>query len=127
MKTGRLRWLLIALPLVSLWILLDRPRQHPGHSAEWLDAGGIPVRAVRSGQGDTTLLLLHGYGESLTTWRAVFDPLSVHARVVVGRPIRPAWECPLQHRRAWCWLPQAPSSDPRAHAGVPPQVSAGSS
>jgi pimeloyl-ACP methyl ester carboxylesterase len=40
------------------------------------------VRAVRAGQGDTTILLIHGFGESLTTWRAVFDPLAARAKVV---------------------------------------------
>ena len=40
------------------------------------------MRAVRAGAGDTTILLLHGFGESLTTWRAVFDPLAERHRVV---------------------------------------------
>ena len=75
------RW--IALPLLAgLWILLDRPQARPQHRAEWLDAGGTLVRAVRAGQGDTTILLIHGFGESLTTWRAVFDPLAARAKVV---------------------------------------------
>lgn len=75
-------WLLIGPLLVLLWALLDRPRPKPLHQAEWLDAGGVLVRTVRAGAGDTTLLLLHGYGESLTTWRAVFDPLAARAKVV---------------------------------------------
>ena len=75
------RW--IALPLLAgLLVLLDRPPPRPLHRAEWLDAGGTMVRAVRAGQGDTTILLIHGFGESLTTWRAVFDPLSARAKVV---------------------------------------------
>lgn len=76
------RWW-IALPLLgALWIMLDHPRPRPRHQAEWLDAGGTPVRTIRAGQGDTTLVLLHGFGESLTTWRAVFDPLAARTRVV---------------------------------------------
>jgi pimeloyl-ACP methyl ester carboxylesterase len=82
MKFRVLRWWLIAPLLAFLWAMLDRPRPKPKHAAEWLDAGGILVRTVRAGAGDTTLLLLHGYGESLTTWRAVFDPLASTARVV---------------------------------------------
>jgi pimeloyl-ACP methyl ester carboxylesterase len=74
-------WLLAPL-LVVLWILLDHPRPRPTHHAEWLDAGGVSVRTVRAGEGDTTLLLLHGYGESLTTWRAVFDRLARNGRVI---------------------------------------------
>ena len=73
----------IVLPLVvTLWIMLDHPRPRPPHEAEWLDAGGSLVRAVRAGKGDTTILLIHGFGESLTTWRAVFDPLASTARVI---------------------------------------------
>jgi len=73
----------IVLPLVvALWILLDHPRPTPSHRAEWLDAGGTLVRAVRAGEGDTTLLLIHGFGESLTTWRAVFDRLASRTRVI---------------------------------------------
>jgi pimeloyl-ACP methyl ester carboxylesterase len=77
-----LRWWLIAPALTLLWAFLDRPWPRPLHHAEWLDAGGVAVRVVRAGAGDTTLLLLHGYGESLTTWRAVFDPLAAHNKVV---------------------------------------------
>jgi pimeloyl-ACP methyl ester carboxylesterase len=73
----------IALPLLAgLLMLLDRSLPRPRHRAEWLDAGGTLVRAVRAGQGDTTILLIHGFGESLTTWRAVFDPLAARAKVV---------------------------------------------
>lgn len=73
----------IALPLLAgLVILLDHPPSRPRHRAEWLDAGGTLVRAVRAGQGDTTILLIHGFGESLTTWRSVFDPLAARAKVV---------------------------------------------
>jgi len=82
MRIRRLRWLLIAPLLALLWALRDRPRPRPLHQAEWLDAGGVLVRTVRAGEGDTTFLLLHGYGESLTTWRAVFDPLTRSGKVV---------------------------------------------
>jgi pimeloyl-ACP methyl ester carboxylesterase len=68
--------------LAALGILADRRPPHPPHSAEWLDAGGVPVRAVRAGSGDPTVLLVHGYGESLTTWRAVFDRLASRMRVI---------------------------------------------
>lgn len=82
MKIRRLRWWLIAPCLALLWAMLDRNPTPPTHQAEWLDAGGVLVRTLRAGTGDTTLLLLHGYGESLTTWRAVLDPLATAARVV---------------------------------------------
>jgi pyruvate dehydrogenase E2 component (dihydrolipoyllysine-residue acetyltransferase) len=82
MRFRLLRWWLIAPLLALLWAMLDRPQPKPIHQAEWLDAGGVLVRTVRAGKGDTTLLLLHGYGESLTTWRSLFDPLAASAQVV---------------------------------------------
>jgi len=60
----------------------DRMRTDPPHRAEWLTAGDVEVRAVRLGSGDTTLVLLHGYGESLMSWRAIADRLAQHHRVV---------------------------------------------
>lgn len=68
-------WLAVPLSLAVL-SLLDHGRQVPAHKAEWLEAGDTRVRAVRSGKGPATLVLLHGFGESLTTWRAIFDPLA---------------------------------------------------
>jgi pimeloyl-ACP methyl ester carboxylesterase len=82
MRLRLITWWLIVPLLALLWIMLDRPRPRPPHQAEWLDAGGVLVRAVRAGSGDTTLLLLHGYGESLTTWRATFDALAIGHRVI---------------------------------------------
>jgi pimeloyl-ACP methyl ester carboxylesterase len=47
-----------------------------------LMAGDVRVRTLRAGHGDTTLVLLHGYGEHLLTWRGVVDPLARRYRVV---------------------------------------------
>jgi len=57
-------------------------RDQPVHQAEWLSAGDVLVRTARAGRGDTTLLLLHGYGESLISFRPIFDLLARHYRVV---------------------------------------------
>jgi pimeloyl-ACP methyl ester carboxylesterase len=77
------RWWLAAVILAPLVVLLDRPRQTKSvHQAEWLDAGDAKVRTIRAGDGDTTLFLLHGFGESLLTWRSVFDQLAQRYRVV---------------------------------------------
>ena len=63
--------------------LTDRSvRVVPTHHAELLQAGDSWVRALRTGAGDTTLVLVHGYGEHLLTWRSVVDPLSQRYRVV---------------------------------------------
>lgn len=74
-------WLVVPLAL-ALVGLLDTRGPAPPHSAEWLQAGDIRVRSVRAGEGPVTILLLHGFGESLTTWRALFDPLATHYRVL---------------------------------------------
>ena len=78
------------LPRVLAWVgaillvvLLDRapPRTAP-HRAEWLQAGDTHVRALRTGTGDTTLLLLHGYSESILAWRGLVDRLATRFQVV---------------------------------------------
>ncbi len=87
MKLRLISWWLLVPLLTVLWMMLDRPRPRPPHQAEWLDAGGVLVRTVRAGSGDTTLLLLHGYGESLTTWRATFDALAIgHRAIAIDLP-----------------------------------------
>ncbi len=77
------RIFLLLLGVGSLWLAGDAsPRAQPRHHAEWLQAGDLRLRVVRTGRGDTTLLLLHGYGESLMAYRAMFDRLAQHHRVV---------------------------------------------
>ncbi len=80
----RLSWWWLALPAAAGAVFLQgRPRpEQPLHRAEWLPADDVTLRTLRAGAGDTTLLLLHGFGESLFTWRAVVDPLAQHFRVV---------------------------------------------
>ena len=79
------RW---ALPLglatlIAVLSLVERPRAgRATHAAEWLQAGNVTVRSVRLGEGDTTLVLLHGYGESLMSWRSIADRLGRRFRVV---------------------------------------------
>ena len=43
--------------------------------------GGLALRLVRAGRG-TPIVLLHGFGESLTSWRSVFPRLAEQADVV---------------------------------------------
>ena len=77
------RILVLVAALVILWIGLGEPgRGRVPHRAEWLPAGHLQLRVLRAGKGDTTLLLLHGYGESLLTWRLMVDPLARRYRVV---------------------------------------------
>jgi pimeloyl-ACP methyl ester carboxylesterase len=68
------RWVVLALVVFAAWVAWIQPaRRHPVHRAEWVEAGGLRLRALRAGTGDTTLLFLHGYGESLLGWRLVLD------------------------------------------------------
>lgn len=80
----RVSWWWLAIGALALMVgVLDRPRNRRAvHTAEWLDAGGIRVRAVRAGVGDTTVVLIHGFGESLFGWRAVLDGLATRFRVL---------------------------------------------
>lgn len=80
----RAGWVLAVLLAAGggYWAQLDRPVPNPPHRAEWLAADGIRLRAIRAGSGNPTLVLLHGYGESLTTWRSVVDRLAEEHRVI---------------------------------------------
>lgn len=73
---GRLatRFLLIAGAALLLYVGLGQPtRGRAPHRAEWITAGGVGTRVLRAGRGDTTLLFIHGYGESLLSWRLILD------------------------------------------------------
>src|SRR5690606_13780878 len=84
---ARLRagWL-VPLALLAALVVTGVGRRHPGneplHSAERLPADDVMVRAVRFGSGDTTMVLLHGYGESLMSWRALSEQLAQRFRIV---------------------------------------------
>lgn len=79
-----LRRLVLALgAVVLLWVGLGEPnRSKPHHQASWIEADGIRTRALIAGQGDTTLVFLHGYGESLLAWRALLDQFTRNYRVL---------------------------------------------
>ncbi len=99
---------LVLLGLIAVLGLVERmPAGRPVHAAEWLQADDVALRAVRLGAGDTTLVLLHGYGESLMAWRAVADRLGTRFRVVavdlpgfgVSEKPRGAYTLDAMHRR----------------------------
>jgi pyruvate dehydrogenase E2 component (dihydrolipoamide acetyltransferase) len=52
-----------------------------GTAAETVSAGGRSLRYVRYGEGDETVVLLHGFGGDLLTWLFVAEPLA-RGRVV---------------------------------------------
>lgn len=82
--SGTVRRWLLALALTGLVALLvdTVPGTTPAHRAEYLRAGELRLRAVRAGKGEPTLLLLHGYGESLLAWQPMFDRLARKSRVI---------------------------------------------
>lgn len=79
-----IRWLAALLLLVPV-LLLSRPSgpaAHAPHRAEWLEAGGLRFRTVQAGSGTPTVVLLHGFGEHLLTWRQIYDQLAEHYPVI---------------------------------------------
>lgn len=71
--------LIVALPLL---VMLDRRgRESPAYRSEWLPAGRVHVRALRIGAGDTTIFLIHGFGESLLAYRGLLGSLAQDYRV----------------------------------------------
>lgn len=58
-----------------------RWRPAPRHRAISLPAGPLALRAVRAGAGPS-VVFLHGYGESLVSWRGVFDAVARHADAI---------------------------------------------
>ena len=78
-----LKRILVLLLALSALLLVDRRfLSSPPHTAEWLVAGDVEVRTVRAGAGDTTIVFIHGYSESLLSFRGPFDRLSARFRVV---------------------------------------------
>jgi pimeloyl-ACP methyl ester carboxylesterase len=72
---------LIALVLVVLATSARESRGRAPLHAAYVDAGGLRLRYVRAGRGPT-VVLLHGFGESLIAWRGVFGRLVEHSEVI---------------------------------------------
>jgi pimeloyl-ACP methyl ester carboxylesterase len=74
---------IVAALAIALTLLNGGPIRppHPVHVAGRLRVEGLELRSVRSGRGPT-VVLLHGYGESLMSWRGVFDRLAKDADVM---------------------------------------------
>jgi len=66
--------LLAAVSLVALATSTRQGRSRPGLEARHLTAAGLRLRYVRAGHG-VSVVLVHGFGESLIAWRGVFDRL----------------------------------------------------
>jgi pimeloyl-ACP methyl ester carboxylesterase len=76
-------WILAAILVLPLVFFLDRTRRgEERYQAEWLKSGDVYLRTLRTGTGDTTVLMLHGYGESLLSYRGLIRPLARRFSVV---------------------------------------------
>jgi pimeloyl-ACP methyl ester carboxylesterase len=81
-RLGRRAFIALGAAML-LWAGLGQPRRpRPAHQAEWIEVDGVRTRALRAGRGDTTLVFLHGYGESLLSWRLLLDRFSRHYQVL---------------------------------------------
>lgn len=68
---------------ILLWAGLGNPGTvRPLHRARWITVDGLRLRGLEAGRGDTTLVFLHGYGESLMAWRLVLDRFTRNYRVL---------------------------------------------
>lgn len=106
------RLAVVALALTAL-LLMDRPwAERPAHRATWETAGDVQVRVARAGRGDTTLLFIHGFSESLLSFRGPFDQLARRYTVVAldvpgfGLSDKPAgpWDLATQTARLVAFL-----------------------
>jgi pimeloyl-ACP methyl ester carboxylesterase len=83
LRTVIRRFLVAFGAAILLWVGLGQPhRARPAHRATWVENDSLRLRVLEAGHGDTTLVLLHGYGESLLAWRLLLDRLARHYRVV---------------------------------------------
>ena len=74
--------LLIAFGLILLATSSRVARPAPALRAATVNANGVHLRYARNGRGRPTIVLLHGYGESLIAWRGVFTRLAERADVI---------------------------------------------
>ncbi len=68
--------------------------------SQFIMIDGIEFHYKTSGDGDPTLILLHGFGASTYSWEKVIDPLSSYGTVIAyDRPAFGLTERPLQWKR----------------------------
>lgn len=72
------------------------PQQLADPDSKFIDIDGVTVHYKEAGEGDTTLLLLHGFASSTYSWREVMEPLAQNYRVVAfDRPAFGLTERPM--------------------------------
>ncbi len=78
---ARVGMAVLAATMVVALATSTRFRRAPAHRAAYVRIGPLALRYVRAGRGPT-VVLVHGFGESLMAWRAVFDQLAGRADVI---------------------------------------------
>lgn len=77
------------------------PRQLADADSRFVEVNGLQVHYKIAGEGEPVLILLHGFGASLFSWREVMGPLAAHGTVVAfdrpafgltERPMPGEWE-----------------------------------
>ena len=75
--------------------------------SKFVEVNGLSVHYKEVGDGETTFILLHGFGASLFSWRDVMEPLSAYGRVIAyDRPAFGLTERPMPGE----WTGQNPYS-----------------
>jgi pimeloyl-ACP methyl ester carboxylesterase len=76
--------------------------------SQFIELNGINVHYKTWGQGESTFILLHGFGASLFSWREVSEPLSAFGTVIAyDRPAFGLTERPLEWAGESPYGPQA--------------------
>lgn len=105
------------IPVPPLAGLLP-PEQLADADSRFVDVAGITLHYKQQGAGQPTLLLLHGFGASTFSWRAVMPSLAQAATVIAfDRPAFGLTERPL--RADWGdFNPYSPAAQPRLTVGL---------
>ena len=61
---------------------LSTERELADPDSKFIEVNNLTVHYKEMGQGDTTFILLHGFGASLFSWHAVVQPFAKHGRVI---------------------------------------------
>ncbi len=107
------RWIIIALGVLGILLVLPLvipvppledtvpPRALADPDSRFATLGTLDVHYKTEGQGETALVLLHGFGASTFSWRKVMEPLGAYGLVVAydrpafgltSRPMPGQWE-----------------------------------
>jgi len=82
--------LVICIALIVAALLVSRPLSEEKFrelgviepDSLFVDVDGVRTRYVVKGEGEQTIIMIHGFSSSLYSWRACLDPLSKHFCVI---------------------------------------------